>query len=589
MHQLARRDVLKRIALALGLLIAAAGANAQTITLTNPTGLSSFVGWGKSGQVMPDDTPGGVTQTYATVTFKGTYTGTKPSNVDLRFCADTSCSTVQQTYVTCTSATITGDNTSGTWSCPMQVQNSWSGTTTPLFPQARETNATSITSSIATNSLAAGSTPTYLGQSNMAHSFTYSAYAQDGVTNNGNCTVASAALVSSGTIGSSVNNGWPISGTNIPGGDTITSPYNSGASTFTITPTCASGTGTGLPILAQIAASPASNALSVAYINGSIFSADNVVSGTAAWGKPEGVITLENDLGTGINGGVMGSEQAQGGTSISYWCSSAAGPLCTGTGGGYIAVQANNKTINLDQDIAFWIQGENDSGAAQADYFQALQNVLAWNQVIRAGSGFLVTPVKSASASIRLAQLQCIDTVTYCVYGGGMIDLAFEADAIHLDPLGRMTLSRRQAQAALRWKGISASGYGPVISSGVWDGSTHVTLIVTQEAGTALTSRNLSSSGSSLSGFRVFSNGSPATISSTAFTQPNQIVITLSTKPTAPVTFDYQMGASNEATNPVYDNVPPFSDANGLPVQPTRGAMTANNPAVTGPGRMLLR
>lgn len=575
MHQLARRDVLKRIALALWLLIAAAaGASAQTITLTNPTGLSSFVGWGKSGQVMPDDNG----QLYATVKFKGTYTGSAPSNVDIRFCADTSCSTVQQTYVTCTSATIGGGN----WSCPMQVNNSWSGTTTPLFPQARETNATGVTSSIATNSLAAGSTPTYLGQSNMAHSWTYSAYAQDGVTNNGNCTVASAALVSSGTIGGSVNNGWPISGTNIPGGDTITSPYNSGASTFTITPTCATGAGTGLPLLAQIAASPAANALSVAYINGSIFSADNIVSGTAAWGKPEGVITLENDLGTGIGGGVMGSEQAQGGTSISYWCSSAAGPLCTGTGGGYIATQANNKTINLDQDLAFWIQGENDSGAAQADYFQALQNVVAWNQVIRSGSGFLVTPVKSASASIRLAELQCIDTVTFCAYGGGMIDLAFEADAIHLDPLGRMTLSRRQAQAALRWKGISASGYGPVIVSVQWDGSVHVYVNITQEAGTALTTRGLSLSGSSLSGFRVFGNAIAATISSTAFVQPNQIVITLSGTPASPVTLDYQMGAANEATNPIFDNVPPFSDVSGLPLQPSRGALTASayNPQV---------
>lgn len=561
------------------LVLCIASAEAQTITITNPTGLSSFVGWGKSGQVMPDDNG----QSYATVTFKGTYTGTAPSNVDIRFCADTSCSTVQQTYVTCTSATIGGGN----WSCPMQVQNSWSGTTTPLFPQARETNATGVTSSIATNSLAAGSTPLLIGQSNMQHAWTWSAFAQDGATTSTSCTVTSVLLVSQGTIGSSVNIGWPISGTNIPNGDTIINPFNTGASTFTITPNCAAVSGTGQDILAEIPSSPIANALSVAYINGSIFSADTAASPGATYGKPEGIITLANDIGTSISGGVMASEQAQGGTSICFWVSASAGAQCTGgAGGGYSGTQANMKSINLDADVSFWVQGENDSAFSQADYFAALQNVLAWNQAIRAGEAFMVTPIKSSGVPVRQAQLQCIDTQANCFYGGGMIDLEGQSDAIHLSPASRVTLSKRQAQAYLREKGVSTSGYGPVVSSGLWDGSTHVTIIVSQEAGTALTSRNLSSSGASLSGFRVFSNGTPATISATGFTQPNQIVLTLSTKPSVPVTFDYQMGASNEATNPVYDNVPPFSDVNGLPLQPTRGTLTTNNPAATGPGRL---
>lgn len=208
-------------------------------------------------------------------------------------------------------------------------------------------------------------------------------------------------------------------------------------------------------------------------------------------------------------------------------------------------------------------------------------NIEAWCRGFRSTVAFGITPVGSDNGggavdacydTVRQAQLNYIDTNAsgYVFFGG--LDLDFKRqDQFHLLPTERVRHAKRVVQAYLRYRGLSSSGYGPKITRVEWNGGTTVTVTVTHEAGTALRSKNLSSSGSSLTGFKVYGNGTLATISSTAFTQPNKIVLTLSSTPASPVKLSYLAGANPTITNPVYDDQAPQSDSDGLPLQPSRG------------------
>ena len=478
-------------------------AQAQTISISDPTGgATGTIRWSSTIQVMPDDSG----QTYATVVFNGTYTGTAPSNVDLRFCADGSCSTVQQTYGSCSGATIGGGN----WSCPFRVQNSWSGTTTFLHVQARETNATGVTSAITTNTLAAGTTPLLIGQSNMAQQW----------------------------VGPNINAG------------------------------------------------PTPNVASSAYINTppAAVASISATNATFEW--------LAYYGGQSLGAGYMGLAQAIGGTDICSWVTGSVDG-CVGQGASNATVTSQIAAVSTDFDAVWWNQGESN-GSTQADYYADLQNVEAWTRTYRANVPFFITPVTHTVNNVRQAGLQSIDNDANVYWGGGMLDLPMQSDGVHLTEDGKLSLAKRMVQAQLRQKGLSTSGYGPVVSNLTCDANgTTCRINVTQEvAGATLTAQNLSTSGSGLNEFIATCNGSPATISSTAFNQPAQVVITLSSAclPVTNVQISYENQNGNVAgnvTNSVHDNQVPFSDSNGLPLQPTRGPLTASltPPASVAGGR----
>lgn len=308
----------------------------------------------------------------------------------------------------------------------------------------------------------------------------------------------------------------------------------------------------------------------------------NAVQLTNQSGEPdnhtngEGVVELSNLLTGQLGSASMTIQMAVQGVSSAYWISSPAGTGYTNT----VAALGN---IGNNFDLVLWNQGQSDAlgGITNAAYLTNLRNIEAWTRGFRTNVPFFITPIGQAAGvatnaqweAIKQALLTSIDNDANVFFGGMEVDLPYVAASTHLTALGRFRYAKRMMQAYLKHTGVSTSGYGPKIdqASATWDTNVTVTVPVVQEGGSTLTCGALSTSCSAITGFRVFSNGSPATISSTALSQPNQIVLTLSATPTAPVTVDYLYGEAPTVTNAVYDNQAPFSDTAGLPLQPSRG------------------
>jgi hypothetical protein len=599
---------------------------APTITITETAN--------KTGQTLPLDTG----QTYKTVTFSGTYTGTAPSGVAVQL-TNASGGAVVAAWATLSGATISG----GSWSGTLQV----SGLATYLLAQARETNDTSITSSLTTKSFNVGTVPLIIGQSLAARLWENSAQITDAATTNTSTTLTSV------TVGANNNTnvlaGLSITGTNIPGGTTIVS--NNGNNV--VMSQAATGTGSSLTVNIGLTP-PSATAGTSRYQGDACYPTTDLhhaaETDTLLIANCEGITTLANQLcsqlsagamilpyavgstrskvwispggsgytvvagGTGVSGigsdfdwchynngqsdalamteAVTGSASGTGGVvrltvaDTSQWTTGASGTV-TAVGGTTEAngtwtitvVDATHVELQGSVFANAWTSGGSVVSSSGTVTTTNLTNTEAWVQGYRAGAGFGITPVGSDTTGIdssynavRQAQLTYIDTNASGKVFFGCLDLDFKRqDQFHLIPTERVRQAKRITQAYLRWRGLSASGYGPKIASVAWDGNVTVTVTVTHEAGTALRSKGLSSSGSSLTGFLVFGNGSAATISSTAFTQPNRIVLTLSSAPTGPVTLSYLAGANPTITNPVYDDQAPQSDSDGLPLQPSRG------------------
>ncbi len=589
----------------------------------------------KTKQTVPLDTA----QTYHTVTFSGTYSGTAPTNVAVQL-TNESGGGVIVSWTTLTGTSIGG----GTWSGTLQV----SGVATYLLAQARETNNTAVTSSLTTKSFNVGTVPLLIGQSQIAHFWQQSAQLTDVTTTNGSPTVSSA------TFGANFDTnraaGYSFSGTNIPGGTTVVS--NSGNNLVL----SANATGSGSNLTCNLGLTPPSATAGTTRYQGVAFypttdgphASEIDFSNTVA--NAEGATTLANELSAGISGGVALLEAAVGSTGSAYWMSP--------SGAGYLSAAALVAGIGSDFDWVNWDNGGTDalsmtqavsnatnngsglirltvadtslystgnsavvSGVGgvtaangtwtitvinattidlQGSTFSGsyttggsvlsndstivtanTTNIEAWCHGYRAGAGFGVTIIgtdinstiiDSSTDAVRQQQLAYIDANASgkVFFAGHDTDLQRQ-DEFHLTPPARVRMAKRKTQSYLRWRGLSSSGYGPKIASAAWDGNVTVTITVTHEAGTALRSKGLSSSGSSLTGFKVYGNGSLATISGTAFSQPNQIVLTLSTMPTGPVTLSYLAGSNPTVTNVVYDDMAPLSDSDGLPLQPSRG------------------
>ncbi len=652
--------------------------SSNTITISEPDGATG-TGWHRTAQIIPTD----VSQTYATVTYPGGYTGTAGTNVDLQWTSDAAGTSVVQAWTTCTTTATIG---SGAWSCPMHVPASWN-VSSMLHVMARWTNNTAVTTGTATTAThGVGVVLALLGQSQLEHSWTHSSQVIDCHTTNASPTVTSAVLAAQ-SIASAYLNGWPITGTNIPGGTTIQAPYNAGTGSVTMS---ANATGTTSAGTCNYDVVPGSaSAVAMRYQGGTLRSvlgtavAPQVGEGdysdaiiTAPNGNPEGAIELGTNVSTVSGGGSMQLQFALTGTSVCAWTSTA---VCTGqTNSSYTDFTSTNglPSVGNDFNAIMWAQGGTDAlnmilqvtGAADngsgkirltvngvttsptglwttgetvtvsgitgtgvpgclntaqvgtiidathidllscsssgftytangkvtnfstTKYSAYLQDVETWTHAFRASAPFMVMPLGTfngdsdpdnyaAAQAIRQAHLAEIDAGR-AVWGGGEIDSEHQ-DEYHLGPKGRVQFSRRIPQAYERAVGLSTSGYGPKLVSAAWFG-TKVRMKVLQEGSATLTCGQLSTSCSAITGFRCYSNGSLLTISSTALVQPNYIDLTLSAVPVGPtVACDYQAGQNPVVTNAAYDNQAPFSDTQGLPLQPSRGLIIATSAGFT--------
>lgn len=644
----------------------------NSIGIDEPPGTTG-TGWRKTNQVLPTD----VGQTYGTVTFTGSYTGTAGTNVDLRFCADSGCSSVLQTWTTCTTtATISG----GIWSCPMHVQAAWTSSSM-AHVQVRWTNITGTFSpSATTGTMGVGAVVALLGQSQLAHMFVFSSQFQDCTTTSGSSAVSSGQIANQG-IATNFLDGYSLTGTNIPSSQTVTGPYNAGAGSFHITPGTATGTSsTGTCNLEVTPGTP--NSVAWRFQGGSAVTVYPVADpphtnegsyGDMLVGAPngntEGTIQLSSNLSTVSGGATMQLEFASSGTSICFWIST----TCRGglSNGNYTQFTGSQgvSVVGSDFNAVPWAQGGTDAlmmiqvvtgaadngsgkirltfsstptGAAMwttgdtatvsgitgsgvpaclntaqtitvidnshidlpgcssagfsyisggqvtnystTQYSTYLQNVKTWVQSYRASAPFMVIPIGTfvgdftpenyyAVEAMRQAHLACIDSGG-CVWGGGEIDLEHE-DTYHLSPKGRIQYAKRIAKAYDKAVNGATSGYGPKISGGSYSGNV-LRVAITQEGAATLTCGNLSTSCSAITGFRVYKNGVLQTISSTALVQPGFIDITCSSTLSGTVTFDYQAGQNPNVSNAVYDNQAPYGDTQGLPLQPSRGLVTAS-------------
>ncbi len=531
------------------------------LTLNSPAALN--------GQILP---PANGVTTASTVTFGGTYVGRTPSNVDVQLYL-TDGTTVDTAWTALTGTSISGGIWSGTLSVPFGLRL--------LKAQARETDSTGVTSAVSTNTFGVGPAPLLIGQSNIANFWHFSCETTLGTTTSGSATAglpnASPQHPPTFPLGSWLT-GQAITGPAIPGGTTITGSYNTSGNPETFAMSAnATATATGTATLNVSCVPPTPDALAFRYIDENVYGVGTGKQGSEAQidtqANAEGAITLANLLSEQFGSPSMLLEQAAGGTSIAQWSSP--------SGSEYGATKTRVDRLGYGFDRVYWNQGENDAwnAVSTATYLAGMQNVAAWVRLYRANVPIFVTllgtdPGAGATdadwEAIRVAQCQFLATDGNAFFGGGEIDLPHSGD-VHLAPAGRISLARRMVAATLKQAGLAATGYGPQIDKPhvYWDGGLNVYVPVIQEGSATLTCAGGSTSCPAITGFRVFSNGSLATISSTALIQPRTIKLTLSTKPTPPITMDYQYGIQPNITSMVYDDFFPFGDANGLPLWPS--------------------
>lgn len=323
---------------------------------------------------------------------------------------------------------------------------------------------------------------------------------------------------------------------------------------------------------------------------------------------------LQTALGGTVPVGLIAS--AIGGTSITTW-QSGQSSWTTATG------QLTSCGIT-DLEVALWQQGETDAQAnAPADpatyYFADIKNVHQQTLTLTGRSTahlhFGVMGLGNFnSSSGTFSDLYATEIRDYDLqYGTGLnsplagsfylssaVDFIRQSSDSQHWAIGQSgainsfwRAGRRYALSTEKALGLVATGAeGPAITGVIWSvGSPTLTITVTHSGGTGLADGVGGTAGTGLLGFSV--GGTSATISSTAYSQPNQIVLTMSANrqpgdtPTltyaanrnpfsypgdgsdtaAGVTFDNQ-----SATNIFYTGTAHYNDT-GFPLQPTNGAI----------------
>jgi hypothetical protein len=195
---------------------------------------------------------------------------------------------------------------------------------------------------------------------------------------------------------------------------------------------------------------------------------------------------------------------------------------------------------------------------------------------------------------VEAAQYQFFATASAGVYWAGSgVDLAYGgmtgSDWSHYTPAGMVHMAHRYAQAVANAYGLSVkNSIGPTVSAVTRPaGSNVVTVTVTHHGGTQLQDRSGSTAGTGLVDWSITVSGVAATITHTAFAEPNQILLTLSAVPPngSDVEIAYMLNcttAQNAGTdNIVFDNQTPDGDTLGLPLLPIYNASNSLYPYIS--------
>jgi len=238
-----------------------------------------------------------------------------------------------------------------------------------------------------------------------------------------------------------------------------------------------------------------------------------------------------------------------------------------------------------DCEAAIFLQGEQDAvlGTSGAAYQAGVQSLLdgVRNLVGRDSTNFhfgvvLVGPGAGFApagrlGAIRKAQLDFVAANTGAFVCGIATDADLAGDSIHFNTESQIRQGYRYALGmANRLGALPYGAQGPRITGATRSGVT-VTVAIAQNGGTQLLD-GAGGNGFALTGFRVFNNGAPVTISSTAISG-NSVVLTLASAPGGAVTLDYAMadapfGGTFVPAASLYDNRTVPGDSLGLPLQP---------------------
>ena len=309
------------------------------------------------------------------------------------------------------------------------------------------------------------------------------------------------------------------------------------------------------------------------------------------------------------------------GTPMAYWLPDGSGGIwnqfvsTTRNSGNNQAYGIGGPEVQNDHEMALWLHGEDEGNLSTATYFTGLNAV--WNALLtltgRTTANYkfgmtIVGPDQTTGndmAGIRQGQLNFVSTnASNGVFlAANFADADLAGDAVHPPAPERIRLFRRYANAiAYQFGAASFGSEGPKISGATVNRSTGVIQVsVTHSGGTALRTADGGTTGTSIGGFRVFVNGTAATITSTALASGGVTLnISSSGLTGAVVTIDHQMapapyGANTALGAVVCDNAsiptaapyatyfggiggavdPTWTEARGFPLQPTAAAITA--------------
>lgn len=148
---------------------------------------------------------------------------------------------------------------------------------------------------------------------------------------------------------------------------------------------------------------------------------------------------------------------------------------------------------------------------------------------------------------IRDALFNVATSVTDCYFGASTFDLPL-ADAVHYTASGYATLGTRLAQSALSALGLVSFYRGPSITSASLFDSTTIDVTIAQDGGTDFTPST------NITGFEVFDDATPVTITSAVHQSATVVRLGLSAAITGAPTARYMYGVQPITTGLVLDD-----------------------------------
>lgn len=308
-----------------------------------------------------------------------------------------------------------------------------------------------------------------------------------------------------------------------------------------------------------------------------LFGAGGYGAYTASGNNGDGYVFFANLVAQGLGVPVLIINKAVGGSNIDSWQTGQAN---------WNAFAAEVAAVGGDCEMVLWHQGESDAAAmAGATYGTKMGNVHTQCKtltgrdnngfkfgVVSLGPGSFSGSIEGDFGKIRAAQVAYATGTPGAFLATSAYDTA-TADGVHISGEGFNRLGRRYAKSALAALGVGSSGAGPRITSASRSGNI-VTVNISHASGTALTDGD-GGTGNALTGFQVWDNGTPVTISATAIVG-NTVRLTLATTPSGSVTMAHAMmnnpsGANAQTFTPggtVYDNATYYNSVIGCPLQP---------------------